>query len=327
MAEGYDAGAARPWAVTQLGERYRRYRLPDPPAEAAMAQSLRRYGQLAPLVACLREETPEVLDGFKHLAPVRVLGLTVLSVRLLDGDERTAKAALYGLNCAGRLLRDWEEAWIVYALVREDGLPQLEVADLLGRHKSWVCRRLALIEKLADEAREDLRLGLLSVTAARSLVRLPAGNQPEVLAAMRRAGLTATELDGVVELLRAAPGRVQEEFILTQPRQALRQARHEGGWPQDPRLSRAGNRLARRLGQLLEGLTRMETWLRTTGRAELSSADRGLLEATLARLAQAAQGVALLTEDLLGELRHERAHASGDRPSLACRGLDPADGP
>jgi hypothetical protein len=144
---------------------------------------------------------------------------------------------------------------------------------------------------------------------------------------MRRVGLTAAELDGVVELLRAAPGRVQAEFILTQPRQALRQARHEGGWPQDPRLSRAGNRLARRLSQLLEGLTRMETWLRTTSHAELSPADRGLLEPTLARLAQAAQGVVLVTEDLLGELRHERAHASGDRPSLAGRGLDPADGP
>ena len=84
-----------------------------------------------------------------------------------------------------------EEAWIVQALVREDGLSQLQVAELLGRHKSWVCRRLALLERLSEECREDLRLGLLSPTMARQLTRLPAGNQAEVVAAVRREHLTA----------------------------------------------------------------------------------------------------------------------------------------
>ncbi len=301
----WPVGVVRPCPLTELGEHYRRYRLPDPQAEADLAGSLRRWGQLAPVVVCRHEERPEVIDGFKRLTAARVLGLPSLNARLLDADERTAKAAVYGLNCAGQRLRDWEEAWIVYALVRDDGLSQLAVADLLGKHKSWVCRRLALIERLADETRADLRLGLLSVTAARALVRLPAGNQPEVLAAMRRAGLTAAELDGLVSLWQAASGRTQQEYLLAQPRQALQQARHEGSWAHDPRLSRAGNRLARRLSQLLEALGRMENWLRHTGRAELSAAERRLLEPTFARLAPAAQGVAVLTEDLLAELRHE----------------------
>ena len=146
-----------------------------------------------------------MLDGFKRLAAARALGLKTLSTRLLEADERLAKAAIYGLNQTGRRTQEWEEAWIVHALVREDGLTQVEVAELLGRHKSWVCRRLALVEKLADEAREDLRLGLLSATAARSLVRLPAGNQVDVLATLHRDELTAAELDGVVDLLLAAP--------------------------------------------------------------------------------------------------------------------------
>ena len=151
-----------------------------------------------------------------------------------------AKAAIYGLNDTGRRPQEWEEAWIVHALVREDGMTQVEVAELLGRHKSWVCRRLALVEKLTGEAREDLRLGLLSSTAARSLVRLPAGNQGEVLATLHRDELTAQELDGVVDLLLAAPGQSQQEYILAQPRQALAQARHESGWAWDPRLSPPG---------------------------------------------------------------------------------------
>ncbi len=297
-------------AVAQLGDRYRRYRFTDPDAETAMAGSLRRYGQLSPLVVCLREETHEVIDGFKRLAAARTLGLKTLSARLMEADERLAKAAIYGLNDTGRRPQEWEEAWIVHALVREDGMTQVEVAELLGRHKSWVCRRLALVEKLVGDAREDLRLGLLSGTAARSLVRLPAGNQGEVLATLHRADLTADELNGVVDLLLAAPGQSQQEYILAQPRRALEQARHESGWAWDPRLSQEGNRLAKRLSEILEGLGRIETWLRHQGRAGLTPCDRSLLTPHFERLARDAQSVAALAADFIGELHsYERAKA------------------
>ena len=288
--------------VARLGDRYRRYRFTDPEAESAMAGSLRRYGQLSPLVVCLREETHEVLDGFKRLAAARILGLKTLGARLLEADERAAKAAIYGLNDTGRRPHEWEEAWIVHALVREDGMTQVEVAELLGRHKSWVCRRLALVEKLAGEVREDLRLGLLSGRAARSLVRLPAGNQGGVLASLHRDDLTADELNGVVDLLLAAPGQSQQEYILAQPRQALKQAHHESGWAWDPRLSQTGNRLAKRLSEILEGLGRIESWLRHQGRAGLTPYDRSLLLPQFQRLARDAQSVAALADDFIGEL-------------------------
>ena len=103
--------------------------------------------------------------------------LKTLTTRLLEADERVAKAAIYGLNDTGRRPHEWEEAWIVHALVREDGMTQIEVADLLGRHKSWVCRRLALVEKLTGDAREDLRLGLLSAHG-RAVAGAVAGRQP-----------------------------------------------------------------------------------------------------------------------------------------------------
>jgi hypothetical protein len=68
-----------------------------------------------------------------------------------------------GLNRTGRHFGELEEAWLVQALVPEDGLSQVEVAMLLARHKSWVCRRLAMMEKLRAAAQDDLRLGLLSL--------------------------------------------------------------------------------------------------------------------------------------------------------------------
>jgi ParB-like chromosome segregation protein Spo0J len=283
--------------VRSLAERYRRYRLADPAAEAAMARSLLRYGQLAPLTACWREGQLELLDGFKRRAAAVQVGWTTVSVRLLQLDERSAKAAIFGLNSTGWRPNELEEAWLVQALVREDGMSQVEAAALLDRHKSWVCRRLAFLERLCREAQADLRLGLLSAGLARQLTRLPVGNQAAVLAAARREGLTQLEVQGLIDLLQGVSNEQQTE-LLQDVRAALVQAAALSGPIRDPRLSLAGNRLARQVGLLLDVLGRLENGQRHPGLAELTRDDRRLLAPRFLRLVSAARSVAALVEEL-----------------------------
>jgi ParB/RepB/Spo0J family partition protein len=290
---GSEEGVVRPVALAALGQRYRCYRLADPLAEEAMAASLRRWGQLSPVVACRRGEELEVLDGFKRFAAAPQVGLTTLSVRVLEIDEQTAKAAILGLNRGQRGVRELEEAWIVQALVRDDGLTQVQAAHLLGQHQSWVCRRLALLEKLSAEVKEELRLGLLGPALARQLVRLPAGNQEAVLALTRRQTLTAQEVSGVIDLLQGASAE-QAAFVLSRPREALAQTRSMPVALRDPRLSRAGNWLARHLAQALEALVRVENWLRTPNERELRHGDRAVLEPLLTRVGDQSGTVAEL---------------------------------
>ncbi|SRR5581483_10364040 len=98
----------------EIVEQYGRYRLHLPEAERAMARSLERYGQLSPVVVCRRQDHYELTDGFKRLGAARTLArMSHLSARLLDADERAAKAAIYGLNRAGGRTRELEEAWIM----------------------------------------------------------------------------------------------------------------------------------------------------------------------------------------------------------------------
>ena len=66
----------------------------------------------------------------------------------------------------------------------------------------------------------------------------------------------------------------------------------------DPRLSPAGNRLARQLSLLLDLLGRMENWQRHPGLAELKRDDRRLLAPNFGRLARDARSVANLIDDL-----------------------------
>lgn len=312
----WTTGEVRPIAVESLGERYRRYRLSDPAAEEAMTRSLRQYGQASPVVVCLREERAELLDGFKRRGAAPLAGLRTLSARVVEADEATAKAAIYGLNRVGTQPSELEEAWIVQALVREDGLTQVQTAELLGHHKSWVSRRLALLERLCDEAKSELRLGLLPASLARQLTRLPVGNQPAVLSAARRESLTAVETHDVIELLRGASVE-QEAFILDRPREALLQAEGVQGPIRDMRLSPGGNRVARQLRYLLDALGGMENWLRYPALAELKRSDRVLLLPRFEKLAQGAQTVAALVADLL----LQRESPSPPSPSAARRGV------
>jgi hypothetical protein len=289
----WNEGIARPVTLAELGQRYRRYRLSDPEAEEAMAGSLRRWGQLAPVVACVRSDKLELLDGFKRHAAARQIAGMTLSVRVLDVDEKAAKAAILGLNRGQRATRELEEAWVVQGLVRDDQMTQVEAAQLLGRHKSWVCRRLALLEKLSASVKEDLRLGLVGPSLARQLTRLPVGNQEALLALTRRATLTAHEVSGVIDLLQGASPE-QAAFVLQKPREALALMQSVPTALRDPRLSRAGNWLAKYLAQALEALVRVENWLRTPNERELRTQDREILQPLLARVGDQAEVVAEL---------------------------------
>ena len=297
------AGQVAAVRLDELGDHVRRYRLQVPQAVQAMAQSLRRWGQCAPIVATLRQERPQVLDGFTRWeAAQQVRGMTTLLVRLVELDDQHAKAAIFGLNQTGRRPYELEEAWLVQALVREDGLAQSEVAELLGRHKSWVCRRLALLEKLADDVRQELEVGLLTPSAAREIARLPAGNQSEIVELSRREALNNEELSGVVRLLLGSTTAEQKTFILTRPREALGHATapERQGW--DPRLSACGNRVSRQMAILLDRLAWVENFLECRRWTGLTASDRLVLGPVFARLARDANCVAEGAGDLAVEM-------------------------
>ena len=302
--ESWPADEVRSLPLELLDERLQRYRLAQPKLQQAMARSLERYGQISPIVICLHDQDYVLIDGFKRLHAARSLkGMTSLTARRMDVDEQAAKAAVYNLNRIGQRPAELEESWIVQALVREDGLSQVEAAQLLGRHKSWVNRRLALLERLSPAAQEQLRLGLLTPALARQLTRLPRGNQDEALLAAREASLTSRELAGVVDLLLASSTREQTSFVLSDPRRALRQADERFVHYWDPRMSVAGNRVAKRLALLLDCLAQMQSWLQYRGRGQLQACDREALQSGFEKLARQSGEVAEASQDFLKELR------------------------
>lgn len=182
-------------------------RLVDPRAQERMLASVRRQGQLTPVVAGGFAEQIVLIDGFKRYRALQQLGAPTIRIQVIEVTVRAMKAAMVQLNGHRGGLTSLEEALVLKSLHQDDALTQEEIGVLLGRHKSWVCRRLALVQRLCDEALEQLRLGLINARICRHLLLLPRGNQPRVLACVIKHRLSSRETARLVQLLREHPER------------------------------------------------------------------------------------------------------------------------
>jgi ParB-like chromosome segregation protein Spo0J len=183
--------------VDTLGECLSALRLCDRGTLAAMRRSLEEHGQLTALVVFPQAEQLEIIDGFKRVRAARALGWRTLAARVVEVGPIDAKLHLRELH-GGRALTELEEAWLVRSLYREDHLSQPDIARLLSRHKSWVWRRLMLVEALDSAVQSNVRLGLIAPRAAVAVSRLPRGNQPAASAVVMRRGLTVPQAELLV---------------------------------------------------------------------------------------------------------------------------------
>ena len=192
-------------AVSEIGEKYGVYRIVNPRADVAVMKSIQKYGQMTPVVCVKKGSGYELIDGFKRLRACRSLNQTTLKVKTMEISGRVCKAAILQLNQFGRTIHEMEEALVLQSLYREDGLTQIEIAALLGRDKSWVSRRISLMERLSEEVQEDIRLGLISAITGRDLSKLPRGNQKEAADVILKRRYTTREAAKLIGYLLSRP--------------------------------------------------------------------------------------------------------------------------
>lgn len=178
--------------LTELGDSLSALRLCDAAALEAMRRSLARHGQLDALSVFAGQGGLEIIDGFKRVRAARALGLRTLRARLAEVDAAEAKILLVALHDR-RGLTELEEGWLIRSLYRDHHLSQPAIAARLGRHKSWVFRRLMLVEALESAVQADVRLGLLAPRAAVVVSQLPRGNQQDAARVVIRRGLTVQQ--------------------------------------------------------------------------------------------------------------------------------------
>lgn len=282
-----------------LGERLSALRLREAPALEAMRRSLLRHGQLRPLVVFANGDGLEIIDGFKRACAARALGWSTIRVCVVDAGPVEAKVLLVVLHERSGLT-ELEEGWLIRSLYREDSLSQGVIAKRLGRHKSWVCRRLMLVEALEPAVQADVRLGLLAPRAAVAVGQLPRGNQHAAAGVVIRRGLTVRQTELLVAELLDCPSDTARmdriEHRMSGPgsggqssERPSRGTQNEADW------------MALDIRKLREVALRLEARLVHTPLSALGDDAAGLMMASLVALGPVLRTLAMTMEEICGE--------------------------
>jgi len=230
--------------IESIKEWSNEFRLIQPEAIHRMKLSLQCEGQLQPLILWKDEQGYHLIDGIKRYRAALELSLREVQAEIFEVNQAMAKAMILHYNRLSSSLSMYEQGLIVHSLVRDHGLRQKEVGRVLRQSHSWVCRRLSLVERLLPEVQAAMRMGDLSVSHGRELAKLPRGNQQKAYEAVVHEGLTSRECAIVVDKLLKARTEDEASFIISHPREVIRQALQKNDL-EDGRLSHHGNRLVK----------------------------------------------------------------------------------
>jgi ParB family transcriptional regulator, chromosome partitioning protein len=218
-------------------------------------KSMRVHGQLQPVVARVHEGGFQLIDGFKRYYAAEDLLMETLQCRLLEIDLSQAKVLLLSYNRPHQSMEALEEAMVLQDLQTTHSLDQRSLAELTGYSRSWVSRRLSLIDKMDKEVSSEIMMGVLTSSHARALIKLPRGNQGEVARAIANFRLTSRQSDALAEAFLKAKDEDQQRYILTHPEQILENDQTDTDQePYDVRLSSYGNDVMQSMGYVIQSV-------------------------------------------------------------------------
>jgi ParB/RepB/Spo0J family partition protein len=206
-------------------------------------QSMLHQGQLQPIIVRAHEGGYQVIDGFKRVLSAMDLMIEDMECYLVDVDEQEAKVLLLSYNRANQSMETWEEAMVLKSMLESGDLEQRQLARLVDRSPSWVSRRLSLIGRLDEEVALEIRMGTITSSHARALMRLPRGNQVDLARVISHFHLTSRLSERLVDAWLEAEDEDEQGVLLAHPEHYLWNQPDLPDQPYDDRLSDYGNEL------------------------------------------------------------------------------------
>lgn len=214
----------------QLDLRYEALRKRSPTRERQLLASLADVGQQSPIVVVPAPDgTLVVIDGYKRVRALRRLARdTVRATRWeLEESEALLLERLMRVASEDAL----EHGWLLTELHERFGLSFEELARRFGKSKSWVSRRLSLVNELPKEIQAQVRAGAIAAHAAMKylvpLARANAAAATQLAAAMASLKPTTRQVGALYAGWKSGTEQTRE-LILRTPKVFLRaQAQHQ----------------------------------------------------------------------------------------------------
>jgi len=262
-------------------------------------KSMRLHGQLQPVVVRVHNGNYQLIDGFKRLYAAEDLMMKTLQCHLLKIDLKQAKVLLLNYNRSRQTMETWEEAMVLHDLKRAHSLNQSSLARLTGYSRSWVSRRLSLIEKMDKDISSDIMMGVLTGSHARAIIKLPRGNQIKVARAITNYCLTSRQSDTLVDAFLEAKDEDQQRYILAHPEHILEKAQTDSEEePYDVRLSSYGNDLIQSMRYAIRSVQILLSQLDDYRIGELNQTEKVIITPSFEKIAGYAKKLSEATSQL-----------------------------
>jgi len=153
--------------LDSLDLRYGKLRARRPAVEKRLMASLEEAGQQSPVIVVAGEKPGRwvLIEGRKRVRALKRLKAEAVKAVVWELAPAAALIAAYQLQ-DGTGYNALEEGWLVWELVRGDGLSLAEVGRRLERSKGWVSGRLGLIEGLPEQVLEGVLSGQIGAYVA-----------------------------------------------------------------------------------------------------------------------------------------------------------------
>lgn len=199
----------------QLTLRYERLRKRAPLQERQLLASLAELGQQMPIVVVAQATRYVVIDGYKRVRALKRLARD--TVRGTRWEIEEVEALLLERRLRASREDVFDQAWLLAELRERFGLSLEELARRFERSKSWVSRRLGLIEALPASVHEQVRAGSLPAYAAMKyllpLARANAGVATELMAAITPLKLTSRQIGALYAGWQSGTARTRELIV------------------------------------------------------------------------------------------------------------------
>ena len=162
-----------------IEQRYKHLRIHDKSAREKLINSIEQNNQLVPVVVVMGSANKAVLiDGHLRLQALQHLGHDTVNAEIWDCD--VTEALLMVLNShSGIALDVVEEALLLKELHIQQGLSQEVLAKRVGHNRSWISRRISLLEFMSENILQALCTGDLSLWVASRILEPVARATPE----------------------------------------------------------------------------------------------------------------------------------------------------
>lgn len=166
--------------IAELDLRHASLRIDDRTRTQRLVASMCDAGQQAPvLVVRGADERWVLIDGYTRVQALRMLARDVVEAVVLELPEVDALVMGYALDHS-RPRSALEDGWLLQELRDGHGLGLPELARKLDRSKSWVSRRLALVQVLPSSVQAAVQRGqLVAQIATKFLVPLARANRAQ----------------------------------------------------------------------------------------------------------------------------------------------------